>query len=210
MSYNKKDWHNLPDMSTPISATNLNHMEEGIADANGAIGADAYDSTATYAINDLCIKDNTLYICTTAITTAEAWNSAHWKAITIDDMLISKIETNNIVTELNKKIDVSNIEGTATTTKDGLMSKEDKAILSSIGLGTEQLKRYTGELNNITTSRFVYAADCTYNGISLTNGYILTLIYNSNYKVQFYISASSGALQYRRQVNGTWGNFTNV
>lgn len=132
MSYQKKNWQDLPNTTTPITATELNRMENGIADANGAIGADAYDSTATYAVNDLCIYNNTLYICTTAISTAEAWNSNHWKAISVDDMLISKTESNNVVTELNKTIDVSNISGTATTSKDGLMSKEDKVKLDGV------------------------------------------------------------------------------
>lgn len=111
MSYNKKDWHNLPDMSTPISATDLNHMEEGIADANGVIGVDAYDSTATYAINDLCIYNNTLYICTTAIITAEDFTAAHWKAISVKDMLISKTENNNVVTSMNKMIGFDCLNG---------------------------------------------------------------------------------------------------
>lgn len=111
MSYNKKNWHNLPDISTPISATNLNYMEEGIADANGVIGVDAYDSTATYAVNDLCIYNNTLYICTTTITTAENFTIAHWKKISVKDMLIAINESDGKVTEMNKTINVSNING---------------------------------------------------------------------------------------------------
>lgn len=50
--------------------------------------AAVYDSTATYAIGDLCIYQNALYKCTTAITAAEAWNAAHWTATTLDDMTV--------------------------------------------------------------------------------------------------------------------------
>ena len=39
---------------------------------------DEYDAESTYAIGDMVIHDNALYVCSTAITTAEAWNSAHW------------------------------------------------------------------------------------------------------------------------------------
>ena len=39
---------------------------------------DEYSATSTYAIGDMVIHDNALYVCSTAITTAEAWNSAHW------------------------------------------------------------------------------------------------------------------------------------
>ena len=47
--------------------------------------ADAYSSSSTYKIGELCIRNNQLYRCTTAITTAEAWNSSHWTATTIAD-----------------------------------------------------------------------------------------------------------------------------
>ena len=39
---------------------------------------DEYDAESTYSIGDMVIHENALYICSTAITTAEAWNSAHW------------------------------------------------------------------------------------------------------------------------------------
>lgn len=96
MSYQKKNWEDLPDITTPITATDLDRMENGIADANGAIGADEYDSTATYDINDLCIYNNTLYICTTAISTAEAWNSAHWTEVNFVDNSLIILEEEDI------------------------------------------------------------------------------------------------------------------
>lgn len=51
--------------------------------------ADLYDNTATYAVGDLCIHENGLYRCTTAIGTAEDWTAAHWTATTIEDELAS-------------------------------------------------------------------------------------------------------------------------
>ena len=39
---------------------------------------DEYDAESTYAVGDMVIHENALYVCSTAITTAEAWNSAHW------------------------------------------------------------------------------------------------------------------------------------
>ena len=47
--------------------------------------APEYDSTATYVVGDFCIHGGDLYKCKTAITTAEAWNSAHWDATTVAD-----------------------------------------------------------------------------------------------------------------------------
>lgn len=34
MAYTKQTWQNLPSKTTPISAQRLNHMEDGIYDAN--------------------------------------------------------------------------------------------------------------------------------------------------------------------------------
>lgn len=51
--------------------------------------SDAYSSSATYAVGDMCIYNNTLYKCSTAISTAEEWNSAHWTETTISDELDS-------------------------------------------------------------------------------------------------------------------------
>ena len=138
MSYTKKNWQDLPNTTTPITATELNRMENGIADANGAIGADAYDSTATYDVNDLCIYNNTLYICTTAISTAEAWNSNHWKAISLDDMLISKTESNNVTTGLNKLIDFNCLHGVVESgsNANGNYIKFGDGTLIQSGIGT--------------------------------------------------------------------------
>lgn len=58
--------------------------------------ADAYDDTATYAVGDLCIHDNQLYKCTTAITTAEAWNASHWTATNISSEMISKNKVHSL------------------------------------------------------------------------------------------------------------------
>jgi hypothetical protein len=46
-----------------------------------------YDSTATYAVGDFCYYENELYECNTAISTAEAWNAAHWTKIIVKDLI---------------------------------------------------------------------------------------------------------------------------
>lgn len=68
--------------------TQLTSAIKNLADASypqqSAI-ADQYDSTATYAVGDYCIKDGLLYKCTTAISTAEAWNAGHWESTAVTD-----------------------------------------------------------------------------------------------------------------------------
>lgn len=39
----------------------------------------AYSSSSTYKIGDLCVYNGAVYVCKTAIITAEAWNSNHWQ-----------------------------------------------------------------------------------------------------------------------------------
>lgn len=48
---------------------------------------DVYDPTATYAVGDFCYYENELYECNTAISSAEAWNAAHWTKIIVKDLI---------------------------------------------------------------------------------------------------------------------------
>lgn len=68
---------------------------------------DAYDDTATYAVGDLCIYNNALYKCTTAITTAEAWNASHWTATSIADEIASKQDELVVGTNLDDELHTS-------------------------------------------------------------------------------------------------------
>lgn len=81
-----------------INGVNLNQMQENIEGAiNNSIGAENYDNTATYAVGDFCIHGNKIYRCTTAISTAEAWTSAHWSEVTFLDNTLIILEEEEIV-----------------------------------------------------------------------------------------------------------------
>lgn len=47
--------------------------------------ASIYSASGTYEVGDYCIYDGKLYRCTTAITTAEAWDSTHWDDASLAD-----------------------------------------------------------------------------------------------------------------------------
>lgn len=49
--------------------------------------ADEFSTSSTYAVGDYCIHDTVLYKCTTAITTAGAWDSSKWTSCVITDEL---------------------------------------------------------------------------------------------------------------------------
>lgn len=52
--------------------------------ASGVL-ASTYSSSATYAVGDYVYYSGSLYRCTTAITTAEAWTSGHWTQVALAD-----------------------------------------------------------------------------------------------------------------------------
>ena len=53
----------------------INHFYTAIY--NGTCAA-TYSASSTYAVGDLVTYDSAEYKCTSAISVAEAWNSAHW------------------------------------------------------------------------------------------------------------------------------------
>lgn len=44
---------------------------------------DDYSNQKTYAEGSYCVRNNSLYRCTSAISAAEEWTESHWEAITI-------------------------------------------------------------------------------------------------------------------------------
>lgn len=89
MAYTKKVWKDAPDTSTPINAANLNHMEDGIAEA---------DINATAALDGLDDKqdttDNTL--TTTAKTVVGAINEINSDLTDNTSRLNTLINTNHL------------------------------------------------------------------------------------------------------------------
>ena len=71
--------------SIPIS-TSDNTTVKSVTDTTLSNIAEDYDATSTYAVGDCVLYQRVLYQCTTAIPTAEAWNSAHWTAVKAVDV----------------------------------------------------------------------------------------------------------------------------
>lgn len=67
--------------------------------------SDAYSSSRTYAVGDLCILGNLLYKCNTAITTPEAWTPAHWTATTVKaELALKQNSTDNSLNTDDKTV----------------------------------------------------------------------------------------------------------
>lgn len=68
-----------------LNATNIAQVGgsvDGIAQLAYTI-ANVYDSTATYAVGDYAIYQNTLYKCTTAITVGETFDPTKWTSVKV-------------------------------------------------------------------------------------------------------------------------------
>ena len=104
---------------------NLNKATFGIPEGQAGAGAagvvaSAYSAAKTYKVGDYVLYNSNLYRCSTAITTAEAWNAAHWTQIVLAD------DVADLKTDLSEnyynKFDKSTIEKGKTVLSDGTIS----------------------------------------------------------------------------------------
>lgn len=81
-----------------IDKIKYGEIEYGISDAKNRANISAeYSASSTYAVGDIVLKDEQLYECNTAISTAEAWTAAHWTAVTVGEKVADlKAETNTL------------------------------------------------------------------------------------------------------------------
>ena len=153
MSYTKIGWQDEPSTTTPISATNLNHMDDEIKTSSDKVDlilgdlASEYSTSQKYAVGDYCIYDSKLYKCTTAMATAEAWTSAHW---TVTDC-------GNELKELNSNLGTLIIKRKLTFTATNVPSK------GSMYLKYSTLAGYTPVSVKVCESLW-WQASLSYNG----------------------------------------------
>lgn len=65
----------------------LNPVWSTPSGGNVDIELEPYSPSKTYAVGDYCEYSGGMYQCNTPITTAEAWDSTHWTAITASDLI---------------------------------------------------------------------------------------------------------------------------
>lgn len=77
---------NVSPTGTP-SYGDLAAAQTAAENASAANLAPAYDSTATYAKDDFCVNGGKLYQCNADISTAEAFNPAHWTEVKVTEVM---------------------------------------------------------------------------------------------------------------------------
>lgn len=120
--------------------------------------AGAYDSTSTYAVGDYVVYEHDLYVCNTAITTAEDWTAAHWTQTDIGTVLESlKSDIDTLSTSKQDKITASGI------------LKGNGSAVSAATLGSD----YGARSFTVTLA----AADWSNNEQTLHSSYFVTVGY---------------------------------
>lgn len=89
-------WTDVAGYDTALSSTSSNAVQNKAVDIEfGKVGgsiAPRYDSTQTYSVGDYVMYNRRLYVCNTAINTAEEWDNTKWTQTDVAD-IIGDVET---------------------------------------------------------------------------------------------------------------------
>lgn len=103
MNYTSNMGMNMPDENDKFSIEHFNTNTQTL-DIVGK--PDEYKNTKTYAVGDLCIHNNILYKCITAVETAEEFNAEKWE---VTSLCKEEVANKTAIAELNEKMDADKI-----------------------------------------------------------------------------------------------------
>ena len=135
----------VKDVPAGTAVTNRTYWQE-ICNTTGLHGdiANTYSASATYDVGDYVMYDGILYTCKTAITSGEAWNSAHWtRAVLGDDLSALKSQTDSLKIKVDTKADAieQTVSGNIVTFDDAIPD----TLLKKIKVNIEPVQRGTGD-----------------------------------------------------------------
>lgn len=125
---------------------NANTASEDIQTLQNVQGYDGYDETQTYAVGDYAIYNNHVYECTTAVSTAEPFDSTKWSQTSIEQIIDG---VKGDVSQLNSSIgDWKNItfSGTYSGELNGVYNNKLKLAIVSYNSKTANAD-YTATMN---------------------------------------------------------------
>ena len=169
--------------------------------------ADEYDATQTYDVGDYCIHEGGLYVCNTAISTAEAWNSTHW---TLTDVGTALKHIPRKTSELVNDSGFSQID-------DG--SEANNKTWSAEKIKTELSNKLYRVLDRVTSSESWYfnvdnvpvgtVISYAVNGNNLpeNTGDLFTFTGSTAYKCQIFYAMYSNKIYYRKRQNNVWSDW---
>lgn len=148
------------DISDINGNMDLIDAEAGRVRANVAAN---YDSSETYAMGDYCLHDGSLYKCSTAISSPEAWTAGHWTQIKITGELSA---LNGNIATINDKIP-QKYDFTKTTTSTGAIEIPNIAHDRWIAVKSRTADRIAFDLGNgwilVTNNNFQLVSSASVN-----------------------------------------------
>ena len=163
--YTRMNWENTPSTATPLTADNLNHMDEGIERAtDGAIALESEITTARGGQNSLGARFDT----TDANLASKANKSTTLAGYGITDAYTKERTDQKLAQKLNSMPFDSEPKNnspcylTSGTVYNALLVKADKTALatkydsSNIELGTATLTPYSTQIDKIKSATCLY------------------------------------------------------
>lgn len=145
---------------------NVGTASEDILTLQNVQGYDKYDETQTYAVGDYAIYNNIVYECTTAVSTAEPFDSTKWTATSIEQIIdgvkgdITQLNSRFIEKEINLTYSsgVTKAGGSCTTIGNIVIVNIRLSLTSAIASGGLVAKGFPTPKNN-TDSTYIGVYD---------------------------------------------------
>ena len=132
------------------------------------------------------------------VTPATDPKTYHWVAINVNDITIDNALNASSANPVENQVIYNNIYAQLYTTIAGIENNDKGAM-----------ELYSQNLNNIVTSGFYNAMTCT----NAPFNYCMLIVcgyYLAGYCSQIAIDATTGAVRFRNQINGTWGSWDDL
>ena len=187
MAYTRVNWQNSPSHATPLSAENLNVMDEGIYDLDAAV---------TEATGDIADLETTVSGHTTSITGLQTTVGEHTTDISNIEDDVSGLQT----TVSGHTTSIGTLANLTTTEKSNLVGAINE-VNEDVSDVKEDLAEVTDSLDTITSSNIYNISDSTENLIIYPNG---AEEVNTNYTASGFIPVTEGqTIKSYYVVNGT-------
>ena len=155
-----------------------------------AMVADEYSSSNTYALGDYVYHAGTLYKCTTAITSAEAWTSGHWTAAKLAEDVTAQsenIESINNMLKIETIMSVDDSQYTAGISSSNKWSTASqwKCAIIYIPDGVKSIKVLSNASNGSIIAFLTSTAHTHNSAPSYASGWTNTVFISANTEKEF-------------------------
>lgn len=203
---------NYDNTTSQLSADNVQEaIDEVVANANTASediltlqnvqGYDEYDETQTYAVGDYAIYNNIVYECTTAVSTAEPFDSTKWTATSIEQIIDG---VKGDISQLNSSLTaITTYTGNQMSSSYGTFDYTYSSVVYNDYMATVNV-RFTPN-QNITAYSFIYTLP---DGVKPVRGLTIPMGESTNFRGMMRLQNDGRLRTEIALTNGTVYEFT--